>query len=144
VSGRVVHLQVVPEHEAEPRRLGEVRASSTGLEGDVHAGREDGKRQVLLTHLGDLRDVGLEPGALREQVTVDLPGLMSLPSGTRLRAGEAVLEVTKACDPCTHIGEHLGAEDTEALRRRLEGRRGILARVAEPGTIRLGDPIEPC
>jgi MOSC domain-containing protein YiiM len=142
MTGRVVHLQLVPRHEADPERVGEVRATEVGLQGDVHAGRHEGKRQVLLTHLGDLRDLGLEPGALREQVTVDLPGLMGLAAGTRLRAGEAVLEVTGECEPCTHIGEHLGAKDRKAMRESLRGRRGMLARVTVAGTIRLGDPVE--
>jgi MOSC domain-containing protein YiiM len=117
-------------------------ATALGLEGDRHAGREEGKRQVLLAEAGDLRDLGLDPGDLREQVTLDLPGLMSLDEGTRLRVGEAVLELTGVCEPCTHIGEHIGGEDPEALRRRLVGRRGMLARVVGEGPIRREDPVE--
>jgi MOSC domain-containing protein YiiM len=86
--------------------------------------------------------IGLRPGDLREQVTVELPGLMSLAPGTRLRVGQAVLELTGRCEPCTHIGEHVGVDDPEAFRERLVGRRGMLARVSEPGPIRVGDPVE--
>jgi hypothetical protein len=140
--GRVVSLQTKGEHDAPLEAVDAFRATPLGLEGDKHAGREEGKRQILLAEAGDLRDLGLEPGALREQVTLDLPGLMSLGEGTRLRVGEAVLEVTGVCEPCTHIGEHLGAEDPEALRQALVGRRGMLARVLREGPIRRDDPVE--
>lgn len=130
------------EHTAPLEPLDSVQATSVGLEGDRHAGREDGKRQVLLVEAGDLRDLGLSPGDLREQMTVDLPGLMALSEGTRLRVGEALLELTGVCDPCTHIGEHVGVEDPEAFRRTLVGRRGMLARVVREGAIRRDDPVE--
>jgi hypothetical protein len=140
--GRVVSLQTKRDHFAPLEPVEAFRATALGLEGDRHAGREEGKRQILLAEAGDLSDLSLEPGALREQVTVDLPGLMALPEGTRLRVGGATLEVTGVCEPCTHIGEHLGAEDPEALRRTLVGRRGMLARVVGEGPIRRDDPVE--
>ncbi len=135
-------LQTKRGHFAPLEPVEAFRATALGLDEDKHAGREEGKRQVLLADAGDLLDLGLEPGALREQVTVDLPGLMALPQGTRLRVGGAMLEVTGVCEPCTHIGEHLGAEDPEALRRTLVGRRGMLARVVGEGPIRRDDSVE--
>jgi MOSC domain-containing protein YiiM len=142
-SGHVVSLQLKRGHWAALEPVASVEATAHGLDGDKHAGREGGKRQVLLTDEDDLRDLDLKPGDLREQVTVRLPGLMSLPAGTRLELGRAVLEVTGPCEPCTHIGEHLGRGDVEAFRGRLQGRRGILARVAVPGRIGVGDPVRP-
>jgi MOSC domain-containing protein YiiM len=139
--GAVVALHLLENHEGSPRSVEEVRATPLGLEGDVHGGREGGKRQVLVMDAGDLRDLGLRPGDLREQVTVELQDLMRRPSGTRLRVGAALLELTGPCEPCTHIGEHVGVEDVEAFRRTLRGRRGMLARVSEPGAIRVGDPV---
>jgi MOSC domain-containing protein YiiM len=141
-SGHVVSLQLKREHWESLVPVDQISLSEEGIDGDRHAGRAEGKRQILLTDAGDLRDLELKPGDLREQVTVELPGLMALPEGTRLRLGTAVLELTGECRPCTHIGEHLGAEDLEELRQQLEGRRGVLARVAEPGSVRLGDPVE--
>ena len=139
--GRVVSLQTKREHFAELETVEAFRATSLGLEGDKHAGREEGKRQILLAEAGDLLDLDLKPGDLREQVSVDLPGLMSLAVGTRVRIGDALVELTGPCEPCTHIGEHLGAEDVEEMRRRLVGRRGMLARVVGEGAIRRGDPV---
>jgi MOSC domain-containing protein YiiM len=140
--GRVVSLQLKRTHWGALEPVEAVEATQVGLEGDRHAGRRGGKRQVLLAESGDLREVGVEPGELREQVTVDLPGLMSLGEGTRLRIGDALLELTGPCEPCTHIGEHVGVEDRDAFRRSLLGRRGMLARVVGEGAIRLGDPVE--
>ena len=141
--GRVVSLQRKREHWDALEPVEAVRATALGLEGDRHAGREDAKRQVLLVEMGHLSELGLSPGDLREQVTVDLPGLMELERGTTLRVGQAVLELTGVCEPCTHIGEHVGVKDREEFRQTLVGRRGMLARVVGEGEIRKDDPIEP-
>jgi MOSC domain-containing protein YiiM len=140
-TGTVVSLQMKRDHWAPLETVEAVEATPLGLDGDRHAGRENGPRQILLMAVEDLRDLGLRPGDLREQVTVDLPGLMSLAAGTRLKVGPAVLELTGECTGCTHIGEHVGVEDPEVFRQRLVGRRGMLARVAEPGRIQVGDAV---
>jgi MOSC domain-containing protein YiiM len=141
--GSVVSLQLIPGNHAPPDFVDQVKAiPSEGLEGDWHRGR--GPRSVLLMNAGDVEDLGLRPGDLREQITVDLPGLMKLAPGTRLRIGPALLEITKECIGCTHIGEHIGVDDVEAFRQSLEGRRGMLARVVEADgdPIRVGDEVE--
>jgi MOSC domain-containing protein YiiM len=140
---RVVALHVLRRHEADPEPVDRVQATAVGLDGDVHAGRHGGKRQVLVVATEDLARVGLRPGDLREQVTVDLEGLMHLPPGSRLQVGDVVLELTGPCEPCTHIGEHLGVEDREAFRQTLQGRRGMLARVAPggEGIVGVGDEV---
>lgn len=141
-GGRVAGVHLTRVRHDPPEPVESAMATPDGIEGDVHAGGSP-KRQVLLVDRGDAGAVGLRPGDLREQLTVDLPGLMGLAPGTRLRIGEAMLEVTGVCEPCTHIGADLGAADPEDLRDRLRGRRGMLARVVEPGLVRVGDPVEP-
>ena len=141
-GGRVVAVHVTRVRHAAPEPVEAAAATADGIEGDIHAGGS-GKRQVLLVDAGDARAVGLGPGELREQLTVDLPGLMALASGTRLQVGPAMLEITGVCEPCTHIGDDLGAPDPEDLRDRLRGRRGMLARVVRPGEVRVGDAVEP-
>jgi MOSC domain-containing protein YiiM len=143
-EGKVVSLQVVPgNHAATEFRDVVTAVESKGIEGDWHFHRGD--RAVLLMDRGDLLDLDLRPGDLREQITLDLGDLMALPAGTRLRLGQATLELTKVCEPCTHIGEHVGVDDVESFRDRLKGRRGMLARVVEvegDGRIRVGDGVE--
>ncbi len=142
-GGSVVALHPNRTRHRPLDRVDTVRATAQGIEGDIHAGRSRGRRQVLLMDAGDLRTLGLCPGDLREQITVDLPGLMALPVGTQLSVGDAELQITGPCEPCTHIGEHVGVGDPEALRERLRGRRGMPARVVDAGLISVGDPVTP-
>jgi MOSC domain-containing protein YiiM len=147
VNGRVVSIQLLQTRGRPLQPVSEVIAvPGRGLEGDLHGKtREDGHRQVLLIDTGSLEAIGLSPGDLREQITVDLPALQRLPEGTRVRVGEAELELTGPCEPCQHIGELVGKPDTEAFRQSLVGRRGVLARVVSvggEGRIRVGDPAE--
>ncbi len=91
-----------------------------------------------------LEAVGLAHGALREQLTVDFPGLDNLPGGTRLQVGDAVLEVTGPCEPCEVIGALNGVPDPVALRESLRGCRGMLTKVVATsgdGRIRPGDAV---
>ena len=106
-----------------------------GLEGCAHA-RPGGKRQVLFASSEHLEAVGVEPGRIRENFTVDDADVQAWPLGQRLRAGTAVFEVTMVCDPC----ERMDAI-RPGLRIELEGRRGMLARVLEDGEVALGDPL---
>lgn len=145
-QGVVLSIQVMRAHRQPPVPVEEVRALvGYGLEGDVHGKRSaDTSRQVLLVDRRTLETLGFSPGALREQLTVDLPDLESLPRGTHLRIGEAVLEVTIPCEPCEVIGRYNRVADPDALRERLRGQRGMMSRVVATtgqGRIRRGDPI---
>jgi MOSC domain-containing protein YiiM len=144
VPGKVASLQVVPgNHATAEFRDAVVAVEGKGIEGDWHFHRRD--RAVLLMDQGDLRDLDLRAGDLREQIMLDLEDLMLLPPGTTLRMGDVTLELTKVCAPCTHIGEHVGVEDVEDFRDRLQGRRGMLARVVSVegrGRIRVGDRVD--
>ena len=147
MRGRVASIQLMEAHGEPPRPVPQaVAVPGQGLEGDLHGKtKEDGKRQVLLMDTQSLEALGLRPGDLRDQITLDLPGLQQLPPGTRLQVGQAELELTGPCEPCTHIGMLVGKEDREAFRRSLVGRRGMLARVVAvtgEGRIREGDPAE--
>jgi MOSC domain-containing protein YiiM len=107
-----------------------------GLEGCAHA-RPGGKRQVLFASDEHLDAVGVEPGRIRENFTVTGDDVQGWPVGQRVRAGTALFEITMVCDPC----ERMDAI-RPGLRRELEGKRGMLARVLEEGEIALGDDVE--
>ena len=106
-----------------------------GLEGDRHL-KADGRRTVLLMEQEVLDRFGLEPGAVREQVTVRGLELMKLVFGSRLRIGTATLEVAGPCAPCERMDEI-----RTGLRTELEGRRGRFVRVVEAGSFAVGDGI---
>lgn len=146
MNGTVLSLHVVMQHGERPRPVSEVRALvGHGLQGDMHGKtKPHSRRQVLLVDRTTLVTMGLEPGALREQITVDFEPLETLGPGTQLRIGEVTLELSGPCEPCTHIGALNGVADPVQFQQSLVGRRGQVARVTAvegDGRIRVGDSI---
>ena len=140
---RILSLQLHEQRCEPPRMVDEVHGTvGGGLAGDSHA--EKRTRAVLVVDRSTLDALGLDPGDLREQMTIEgLADVMTLASGTRLRVGALTLVVNAACEPCTHIGEMLDVDDSEAFREMLRGRRGVLCTVvAADGPARRGDPVE--
>jgi len=143
MNGRVTSLHVRTEKHGMPKPVAEVvgRAGG-GLEGDVHAHRTS--RAVLVVDRATVDTLGLAPGDLREEITIEgLPDVTNLPVDTELRIGGVTLRVNGPCEPCTHIGELLGVPDREVFRQSLLGRRGALCTVSVvSGPIRVGDAVE--
>jgi MOSC domain-containing protein YiiM len=112
-----------------------------GLEGDAHA--EGGCRQVSLLSLASIhkmvaRGAAVAPGDFAENLTVDGLEVMSLPVGTRLRAGpEALLEITQIGKVC-----HKGCAIREQVGDCVMPREGVFARVLQEGLVKVGDAIE--
>jgi MOSC domain-containing protein YiiM len=107
-----------------------------GLEGCAHANPP--KREVLFVSSEHLDSVGVEPGDIRENLTVTGTDVEQWPVGQRVRVGdEAVFEITMICDPC-----HRMDELRDGLRAELQNKRGMLARVVESGEVSIGDPVE--
>ena len=105
-----------------------------GFEGCAHANPP--RREVLFASQEHFDALELEPGAIRENVTVAGDDVEQWPIGQRVRAGAAVFEITMVCDPC-----HRMDELRPGLRERLEGKRGILARVVDGGEVAVGDEL---
>lgn len=138
----VVSLQLHEGHGKPMRPVPQADARvGGGLEGDSHAHRS--KRAVTIVDRSTHDAVGVKPGDLREQITVEgLPSLGSLGEGMMLRIGAITLRVNGSCDPCTHIGEMNGIADPDEFRSMLEGRRGLVCTVVlAEGPIRVGDPV---
>lgn len=114
-----------------------------GIVGDRYAGR-DGRRAVTLIqaeHLPVIAAlVGAEtvaPEALRRNLMVSGINLLAL-RNRRFRIGDAILEGTGPCAPCSRMEETFGPGGYNAVR----GHGGLTARVLEPGVIRVGDRVE--
>ena len=105
-----------------------------GLEGCAHANPP--KREVLFVSKQHLDSVDVEPGAIRENITVEGDDVEKWPIGQRVRVGGAEFEITMVCDPC-----HRMDELRDGLRAELQGKRGMLARVVESGEIAVGDEV---
>jgi MOSC domain-containing protein YiiM len=133
----VVGLFVSPARKSgrsEPRER-VLAVESQGFDGCAHANPP--RREVLLASKEHLDVVGVAPGAIRENVTVEGVDVQAWPVGQRVRVGRALLEITMVCDPCQRMDDL-----RPGLRAELDDRRGMLAHVVEGGEIALGDPIE--
>lgn len=143
MSARVVSLQLHRENGVPPTAVNAVVGRvGGGLEGDSHVAKAT--RAVLVVDRSTLDDLGLAPGDLREQITIDgVRDVTTLAAGTRVRVGGITLQVNGPCRPCTHIGELLEVDDPEVFRLSLEGRRGAACTVVEvTGFARVGDRVE--
>jgi MOSC domain-containing protein YiiM len=133
----VAGLFVSPERgsgRSEPRER--VRAlEGQGLDGCAHANPP--RREVLLVSQEHLDAVGVEPGAIRENITVAGADVQRWPIGQQVRVGGALLEITMVCDPCQRMDDL-----RQGLRAELDDRRGMLGHVVEGGEIAVGDTIE--
>jgi MOSC domain-containing protein YiiM len=105
-----------------------------GFEGCAHANPP--RREVLFASKEHLDAVGVEPGAIRENITVEGTDVHGWPVGQRVRVGKALFEITMVCDPCRRMDEL-----RTGLRALLEDRRGMLAHVVEGGEVAVGDEI---
>jgi MOSC domain-containing protein YiiM len=106
-----------------------------GFDGCAHANPP--RREVLFASKEHLDALAVEAGAIRENITVEGADVQTWPVGARVRAGEAVFEITMVCDPCERMDQL-----RDGLRAQLDGKRGMLARVIEGGEVALGDPVE--
>ncbi|HAJ06059.1 MAG TPA: hypothetical protein DCL76_05850 [Chloroflexi bacterium] len=106
-----------------------------GLLNDVSRGRK--LRQVLIIDNDTLTDFGLSPGILRENITIDGMSISTVEPGTILHLGNVQLEVALNCAPCDLLDEI-----RPGLQDEMTGKRGMLCRVREGGTIKIGDQIE--
>jgi MOSC domain-containing protein YiiM len=106
-----------------------------GLEGCAHA-RTGTKRQVLFASAEHLEAVGVEPGRIRENFTIEGADVHDWPVGQRVKIGSALFEITMVCDPCSRMDEI-----RPGLQSELQGRRGMLALVLESGEVAAGDEV---
>ena len=133
----VLHLFQALAHGQPVREFDEAFAvENKGFKNCIH-GRHGSGRQLLLIDIETLDEFGIVPGRAKENITTRGMKLDRLSMGQRIRAGQALLEITKECEPC-----HQMDAIRQGLQEALRGRRGILCRVIESGQIRRGDPIE--
>ena len=136
MSGRIHNLFIKPAHGQPMRAVQAVQADGgQGLAGDASYGR--GKRQVLIIEQVTLRRFELQPGQVRENMVIGGLTLADMPAGTRIQAGQALLEITGDCTPCNFLDDI-----RSGLQSEMEGQRGTLCRVVQGGPIRVGDAVQ--
>lgn len=111
-----------------------------GLEGDAHAGFAHRQVSLLATEsIAKMRQAGLDvhPGDFAENITTVNLNLPKLPVGTRLKVGEALLEVSQIGKEChTRCAIYYQAGDC------VMPKEGIFAVVLTGGKVCVGDKVE--
>lgn len=151
---KVTAIHIAPGRRLPMRAVDEVVAEAgKGLVGDRYHGSRHRHVTVQAQDALDLAaaDLGYDfpCSATRRNVTVDTGGQersdpggypAGLPTrpGTRIRIGEAELEVVRIAAPCRLMDDGIGPGAARAL----SGRAGSVFRILTSGTIRVGDPVE--
>ncbi len=142
--GRVKWIGVRPARGEKIVELPHVELLvDVGLDGDRFSGRTGNPRQVTLIQVEHLAVIagclGLEsvqPATLRRNIAVSGLNLLAL-KGKYFKVGDALLEYTGMCHPCSKMERLLGPGGYNAVR----GHGGITARVCESGSVALEDQV---
>ena len=137
-----IHNVCVSARKGTPKRAVErgFLRRDHGLDGDAHAGAWH--RQVSLLDAGDISDMKakgltLKPGAFGENVVISGLNTKDLGIGTRLRLGEAEVEITQIGKVChTRCAIYYQAGDC------IMPRHGLFASVTRDGAVHAGTAVE--
>ena len=143
-AGRVEWIGLRPQRDVAMQVVDSaVAETGRGLVGDRY-GSGSGKRGVTLIQAEHLPAIAalaghaaVAPATLRRNLLVLGIPVIAL-KGVRFRIGEALLEGTDSCDPCSRMETALGPGGYNALR----GMGGLCARVLEGGLVRVGDAVQ--
>jgi len=143
--GRVEWIGLRPARRADMQVVDGVRLDpKEGVVGDRYAGRS-GERHVTLIQRENLMAIaahlGLDavfPEQLRRNIVVSGLNLLAL-KDRQFRLGEALVEMTGECHPCSRMEEMFGPGGYNAVR----GHGGITARVLSAGEVRVRDALTP-
>ena len=142
-AGRVEWIGIRPERR-EPVQVVETITVSEkkGILGDHYSGQR-GNRHVTLIQAEHLPVVAaltgrdtLDPAVLRRNIAVSGLNLLAL-KDHQIQIGDAVLQITGQCHPCSKMEIALGPGGYNAMR----GHGGLTAKVLKGGTIQVGDTI---
>ncbi len=116
--------------------------TQVGVTGDHYSNPKRGTRHVTLIQCEDIQaiasylDQPVTPEQLRRNIVIRGLNLLAL-KDKRFHLGEALLEMTGECHPCSRMEETFGTGGYNAVR----SHGGITARVLQGGTVRLGDRL---
>lgn len=138
--GKIIAVCKSEQKGERKKNVGSARlVENFGVEGDAHGG--DWHRQVSLLSMESIKKMikkGLKvgPGDFAENITTEGIDLLSLPVGTKLKAGEALLEVSQIGKKC-----HAKCAIYEQAGDCVMPREGVFARVLKGGVVSAGDSI---
>lgn len=141
IKGKIIAVCSAPEKGMIKKEINEgLLVKGKGLEGDAHFGFAH--RQVSLISMEDVKTMltklpTLVPGSFAENLTTEGIDLSRLKIGDRLKAGEALLEVSQIGKEC-----HYDCEVFKLTGECIMPKKGIFAKVMENGKVKAGDSIE--
>ncbi|GAB7093000.1 MOSC domain-containing protein [Halolamina litorea] len=153
MTGTVEAVHIAGEAGAPPEQREAVEAVvGKGLQGDRYfenegtfsSDDEDRKRDLTLIEAEAVEQAELkygvefESGAHRRNLTVRGIGLNRL-LGERFRVGDAVVEGTELCEPCTYLERKL---EEKGVQEAMVHRGGLRCAIVEGGEIAVGDDVE--
>ena len=141
--GRVEWIGIRPERREPVLAVQAVDVSATErLIGDHYSGQSGSRHGTLIQaeHLPVVaaltgRDT-LDPALVRRNIVVSGLNLLAL-KDHQLQIGDAILQVTGQCHPCSKMETALGPGGYNAMR----GHGGLTAKVVQSGTMRIGDGV---
>ena len=142
-TGKVEWVSVRPERRGEVHPLEKVQVTKEeGLVGDHYSGTSR-KRQVTLIqkeHLGAVANIlqkEIDPALTRRNIVVSGINLLAFKE-KQFQIGDAILEMTGLCHPCSRMEENFGLGGYNAMR----GHGGITTKVIKGGKIKIGDEVK--
>ena len=137
------------DSEAAAERVRAVAGESARLVA-ADGGHAHDAAHILLVTDGGLAQLGYDRRRFRPNIVVEGVEGAAEQSwvGRRVRVGAALLSVDKPCERCviTTIDPDTIEVDVDVLQRvrdELGGLLGVYCSVLEPGTVAVGDPVEP-
>ena len=142
-SGRVEWIGIRPERREPVKVVDSIETSEKkGIISDHYSG-QSGNRHVTLIQAEHLPVVAaltgrnsLDPGLLRRNIVVSGLNLLAL-KDHQIQIGDAILQVTGQCHPCSKMETALGPGGYNAMR----GHGGLTAKVIKGGKILVGDAV---
>lgn len=141
--GKVELVSIRPVKRGGVKVVDEVTVTPNGgLEGDHSFGKRP-KRQVTLIqseHLDAMASIlkieKADPTLTRRNIVVSGVNLLAF-NDLQFQIGEAILEMTGHCHPCSRMETNFGPGGYNSMR----GHGGITAKVIRGGKIRVGDEV---
>lgn len=136
-TGKIVdiRLNVARRQPMSVVESAEVEAG-VGLVGDRHA-EAGSTRQILMMDKAVMDTLEVDPGQLRENITVEGVSLFGLKEGETLKVGDDLeFKIGELCDPCDNM-DHI----RPGLREKIEGQRGLFVTPLGSGTVKIGDDV---
>jgi len=137
--GKVIELYVSKDSGQKREQKELLHVELDGALDDRFKGKDIDRSILLVARLSyglaKEQGIALNSGELGENILCDFDPY-SLEAGTRMQIGNIVLEISQKSSLCPSL-----SKISSKLPKLLKDRRGIFAKVINPGTIKSGDSI---